>query len=218
MKYYPVFLDLKGRTCLVVGGGVVAERKVRSLVAAGARVTVVSPSVSPGLASLAAEGSIVHKKNIFVEADLDGAFLAVAATDDRGLNERITEACRGRGILVNSVTSPAGSSFIVPSVVERGDLLIALSTSGASPALARRMRERLEKEFGPEYADLLDALGRLRKELPKRILDEATRRRLYETVLDSDILTLLRQGNKEGAERLIREFADRAFEKGQGSR
>ena len=209
MRYYPVFLDLQGRACLVVGGGNVAERKVRSLLNAGASLTVVSPSLSPGLRDLAAASSFAVRNRPFDEQDLDGAFLVVAATDDHALNASLAVLCRDRGILVNAVTSPEDSTFIVPSVVEQGDLLLAVSTCGASPALARNVRERLEREFGPEYAALLDLLGRLRKRLAAAVSDEAARRRIYETVIGSDVLAYLRQGDGDGAERLVQRIVER---------
>jgi precorrin-2 dehydrogenase/sirohydrochlorin ferrochelatase len=218
VKYYPVLLDLKGLACLVVGGGAVAERKLNSLAETGAALTVVSPSLSPGLQSLSAADVFVHKCKTFEDRDLDGAFLVIAATDDHAVNEAIAAQCRKRGVLVNAATSPAASTFIVPSVVEQGGLLIAVSTCGASPALARRVREQLEREFGPEYAALLDVLGRLRKGLPDRVPDEATRRRIYETVVGSDILALLRQGDGDGAEEMIRKIVEREISRPAGPR
>jgi len=213
MKYYPVVLDLAGRVCLVAGGGAVAERKVRALLDAGAEVTVVSPSLTAGLRDRAAAGTLVHRSKLLEERDLEGAFLVIAATDDDAVNDNIAGHCRKRGVLVNVATSPAASSFLVPSVVERGDLLIAVSTSGASPALARQVRMRLEREFGPEYAALLEALARLRQRLPASVADEATRRGIYEAVVDSDALVLLQNGDHAGAERTIQSIVERMARK-----
>ncbi len=209
MKYYPVFLDLKGKACLVAGGGTVAERKVRSLLDAGADLTVVSPSLTEGLRELVAARACVYRNRKFASADLEGMFLAVAATGDGAVNESIAAECKRRSVLVNAVTDPSAGTFIVPSVVAQGDLLIAISTCGSSPALAKRVRLRLEREYGSEYAALLDTLAHLRASLPRTVADEQARRRIYEEVVDSNILALLRQGDQEGAERLVRMIVDR---------
>ncbi|MDH4163175.1 MAG: bifunctional precorrin-2 dehydrogenase/sirohydrochlorin ferrochelatase [Nitrospirota bacterium] len=216
MKYYPLALDIKGRACVVAGGGAVAERKVLSLISAGASVTVVSPALTGTLRALTAEGRISWLERAVAESDLEKAFLVIAATDDGAVNERMAQLCRDRGILVNVVTSPAASSFLVPSVVEQGDLLIAISTSGNSPALARKVRERLEQEFGPEYAALLEELARLRKELMAEVGDERVRRKVLESVVDSDVLALLKKGEAKAAGKRIREIVAR--ETGYGAR
>ena len=165
MKYYPVLLDLDGKLCVVVGGGGVAERKVRNLLQAGARVRVISPQLTFSLTRFKEKGKIIHRQRSFRSADLHGTFLAIAATDDRRVNERVFEQALRQKIPVNVVDDPAHSSFIVPSLVQRGDLLIAVSTSGQSPALARALRQKLQKEFGPEYIFLLKLLGAVRKKV-----------------------------------------------------
>ena len=206
MNYYPAFLDLRGRPCLLIGGGTVAERKAASLIDAGASLTVVSPSLTPSLQELASRNSIRHRQKHFDESDLAGVFLTIAATDDPEVNRAAAAACRSRGILANVATEPEAGSFIVPSVVERGDLLIAVSTSGASPALARKVRADLERMYGPEYGVLLEKMAVLRQRLLREVPDEAVRREAFRAIVDSDVLDLLREGAGDRADRRIAEI------------
>jgi precorrin-2 dehydrogenase/sirohydrochlorin ferrochelatase len=145
VKYYPVFLVLRERPCLIIGGGEVAERKTLSLLEAGADVTVVSPTLSPKLAELARTQKVRHLPRTFEEHDLAGIFLVIAATDSPEINASVARLCRKKHVLVNVAAPPEESSFIVPSVVERGDLVIAISTSGDSPGLSKRIRRELEE-------------------------------------------------------------------------
>ncbi|HYS15429.1 MAG TPA: bifunctional precorrin-2 dehydrogenase/sirohydrochlorin ferrochelatase [Candidatus Binatia bacterium] len=161
--YFPAFLDLRGRRCLVVGGGAVGERKVRALLECGARVTVVSPAVTPGLAALVASGRIVNRARSFRGSDLRGCALAVATTGDPFVDAAVAEMARRWRVLVNVVDRPEQCDFILPSVLRRGELQIAVSTGGRSPALAREIRRRLEKLFGPEYAELIARVGHERR-------------------------------------------------------
>ena len=206
MKYYPAFLDLRDRPCLVVGGGQVAERKAVSLFDAGAELTVVSPALTPALQELADKGKITYRKKNFDEHDLTGMFLAVSATDDDAVNEAVARDCRKRGILVNVATAPDEGTFIVPSVVERGDLLIAISTCGDSPALARKIREDLERSFGPEYGVFLEKMAMLRRRLLHDVPDEKVRRKVYQAVVDSDVLYLLKAGQVHEADHRLAEI------------
>jgi precorrin-2 dehydrogenase/sirohydrochlorin ferrochelatase len=206
MNYYPAFLDLRGRSCLLVGGGAVAARKIAALIDAGAVVTVVSPSLDPSLDELLRSGRIAHRQKRFDESDLAGMVLAIAATDDPAVNEAVAAACRQRGILVNTATSPEAGTFIVPSLVARGDLLIAVSTCGSSPALSRKVREELERSYGPEYGALLERLSVLRQRLLREVPDEAARREAFRAVVDSDVLGMLREGAVDRADRRIGEI------------
>lgn len=208
MRYYPAFLDLRGRFCLVIGGGAVAERKALSLLEAGAAVAVVSPSLTPKLYELAGSGRITHRKKPFEEQDLAGAFLVIAATDSAEVNTAVASLCKKKNILVNSAVPPEESSFIVPSVVGRGDLLIAISTSGASPALSRKVRQELEKTYGPEYELFLNKLSAVRKRVLNEVADEAVRREIFRKIVDSDALELLRQGKVQAAENRMDEIAE----------
>jgi precorrin-2 dehydrogenase/sirohydrochlorin ferrochelatase len=151
---YPIFLDLSGRRCVVVGGGEVANRKARKLLQARAEVVVISPEVRPELESVAAE---VHRRP-YEEGDLEGAYLAFAATDAREVNAAVAAEAKGRGIPVNVADSPSEGDFALPSVLRRGRLQVAVSTGGASPALARRIRGELEELFGPEWAGVVEEL------------------------------------------------------------
>ncbi|MHB8845397.1 MAG: precorrin-2 dehydrogenase/sirohydrochlorin ferrochelatase family protein [Nitrospirota bacterium] len=205
MKYYPVFLDVRGRRCTVVGGGQVAERKAVSLFDAGADLAVISPSLTPALAELAGKGKITHHSKQFDETDLAGAYLVIAATNDAAVNEAVARACRKAGILVNAATSPDEGTFVVPSVVERGDLLIAISTCGDSPALARKVREDLERSYGPEYGVFLEKMALLRRRLLHGVSEEM-RRKIYQAVVDSDVLYLLKAGQAHEADHRIAEI------------
>lgn len=192
MKFYPVFLVLRDRSCLVAGGGDVAERKALSLLEAGADVTVVSPALGAKLAGLARSGKIRHLSRDFQEHDLTGMFLAVAATDSPTVNADVGRLCRKKHILVNVAAPPEEGSFIVPSVVERGDLVIAVSTGGDSPGLAKRIRRELEERYGEEYEWFLARMAALRKRLMDEVADENLRREIVNAVLESDVLYLLK--------------------------
>jgi len=192
MSYYPIVLKLEGRPCLVVGGGVVAERKVSSLLEAGARVRVVAPRFTPGLEAMGREGVVELVPREYQARDLEGAALVISAASRREVNTQVAREAGERGVLVNVVDSPRECSFIVPSVVRRGGLILAISTSGLSPALARHLREKLEEEFGEEFGPLLELLAELRPRAQGRTL-EALRQSLVPA------LELLRQGKKKEA-------------------
>jgi len=207
--YYPISLDLSGRRCLVVGGGAVAARKVAALLEAGAAVTLVAPETVQEIQALIAAGRVTHIRRAFVPSDLDGCRVAVAATDEAMVNRAVSEAARERNVLVNVVDDAGLSDYIVPAVVRRGSLCIAVTTDGHSPLLARRVRERLEKEFGPEYGQFLDWLGEARETIKQEEPVQARRRAILERLVDSGILDLLREGRVAEArgrfERLLRE-------------
>jgi precorrin-2 dehydrogenase/sirohydrochlorin ferrochelatase len=206
MRYYPVFLDVRGRRCIVVGGGQVAERKALALFDAGADLDLVSPELTPILRELAHKGKITHHPRHFDEQDVAGAYLVIAATNDAAVNEAVARASRKAGILVNAATSPDEGTFVVPSVVERGDLLIAISTCGDSPALARKVREDLERSYGPEYGVFLEKMAMLRRRMLQEVADEDVRRKIYQAVVDSDVLYLLKAGQAHEADNRIAEI------------
>lgn len=206
MRYYPVLLDVRGRPCLVAGGGAVGERKTGALLDAGAELTVVSPSLTAGLESLVHRNRISHRRRTFEERDVSGMYLVIAATDDPAANGAIARFCRRNGILVNSARPPEESSFIVPSVVGRGDLLLAVSTCGNSPALSRKVRQELERTYGPEYGLFLEKMGLLRSGLLRDVPDETIRRRVFQAIVDSDVLSLLKAGGEHEADRRIAEI------------
>ena len=165
MALFPLFVELEGRPCVVLGGGAVAERKVESLLAAGAVVTVVSPALSPALAPLAAAGRIAHVARSYAEGDLAGAALAFAATDDGGVNAAVALEGRARGVWVNAADDPAHCDAILPAVVRRGAVTVAVSTGGASPALARAVRQRIEAALPDAYGPLAEVAADARREL-----------------------------------------------------
>lgn len=201
-RYYPMLLDLTGRHCLVVGGGNVAERKVNTLLQSGAAVTVVSPECTEHLSRLAEDGHITWHRRSFSATDIGDAFLIIAATSDTTVNKAVYGAASDAGRPVNVVDSPELCNFIVPSVVERGDLLVAVSTSGASPALAKKVRLELEAMFGEEYTLFLEILAGLRKRALEEIPEEGMRQELFRRLVNSEMLSLLREGRREEAERL----------------
>ena len=161
--YFAAFLDLRNRRCLVVGGGPVGERKVRSLLECGAGVVLVSPTLTAELARLVSTGRVVHHARTFRRADVRGCMVAVAATGCAATDRAVAAAARQARVLVNAVDRPAACDFILPSVLRRGELQIAVSSGGRSPALAREIRRRLEALFGPEYAELVERTGQARR-------------------------------------------------------
>jgi precorrin-2 dehydrogenase/sirohydrochlorin ferrochelatase len=207
MKYYPVFLDVRERPCVVFGGGRVAERKTLSLIEAGANVTVVSPSLTNKLQDLSSSGKITCLTKTFDEEDVAGAMLVIAATGSPEVNAEIGRLCRSKQVLVNVVAPPDESSFIVPSVVDRGALLIAISTSGVSPALSKRIRMELEQEFGPEYDLFLQRMSILRSRLMDQMKDEAERGSIFQAIANSEVIDLLRQGKLHEADHRIAELS-----------
>lgn len=201
MKGYPIVLvHLDRARCLVVGGGVVAARKVAGLQAVDARITVISPDLCPDLQDLATRGEIDIVRRAYQEGDLEGAFLVIAATDDPVVNQQIWEEAQARNILVNVVDNPDCCTFIAPAVARRGSLTLAISTAGRSPALARHLRQRLEQEFGPPYGPFVELLGELRA----RTLAELPLPRhqaFWDQIFRSDVLDLLASGDDAGARR-----------------
>jgi precorrin-2 dehydrogenase / sirohydrochlorin ferrochelatase len=198
VSYYPVFLNLTGKKCVVAGGGQVALRKVQSLLGSGASIEVIGSRICPGLAPLAAKGLLEIRRQKYDEGDIDGAYAVIAATGDRKLNRSIASEARRKKVLVNVVDDPVNCDFIMPSIMRRGDIAIAISTGGKSPALARKLRARLEKEFGEEYEEVARLIGQVRQELK----DESRKIKAdkWQQAIDLDALAgLVRKGLKEEA-------------------
>ena len=166
--HYPIFLDLADRPCLVVGGGPVAETKVRGLLAAGARVIVVSPTLTPALAALAADGHLAHRAREYVLGDLAGAALAFAATGDRTVSRAVRSEGRTLGVWVNAADDAEHCDFLLPAVLRRGSLAVAVSSDGASPALTRAVRDELERYFPADFAAFVEVVAEVRRELRER--------------------------------------------------
>lgn len=195
---YPLSLNLRSQLCVVIGGGKVAERKALSLLEAGAQVRLISPQLTDTLHELAAAQQIDWLPRCFEPGDLADALLVFAATDSAAVNKAVAdEAAASAGTLVNVADAPELCSFHVPAVVRQGDLSIAVSTNGKSPALAARIRKELEANYGPEYAALLDLLGRVREHTLAGTADGAARRNLFENLLHADILDWIRKGQWE---------------------
>lgn len=202
---YPVFLDLNDKRCLVVGGGEVAERKVQALLDTGARVRVISPVLTNYLSEAVQSGQIEAITRSYSRGDIAGAFLVISATDDEIQNRQVAEDCLRENILVNVVDDPGQCSFIVPAVVRRGSLAIAVSTDGKSPLLSRRIREKLAEQFGWEYADYVEILGELRRRIIAEVADISRRRQLFADLVDSDILELMKNGETQKVKERIKD-------------
>jgi precorrin-2 dehydrogenase/sirohydrochlorin ferrochelatase len=194
-KFYPMMVDVEGKRCLVVGGGTVAERKVTRLVESGADIAVVSPTVTARLTTLATAGRVRLRRRPVRPSDLSGAFLVVVATDDPHVNREVAERVRSAGGLVNVADDPEACSFLVPSVIRRGDLTIAISTGGSSPALAKKLRQRLEQTIGPEYEAFVAVLRVLRERARQAIADPAERQAIYRRAIESDLFEEVARGD-----------------------
>jgi precorrin-2 dehydrogenase len=194
MAYHPIFLNIDGKPCVVIGGGVVAERKISSLLDGGAKVTVITPEVTPGIDELFRSRRITLYRRLYEDGDLKGHLIAYSATNRRGINRAVQGEARREGVLLNVVDDPGLCDFITPALVQRGALLLAVSTSGKSPAMARRVREQLEALFGEEYAPFLELIGAIRMKLLKKRGDSVIFNRMYERLIDSPLLEWLREG------------------------
>ena len=203
MSLFPIFVKLKGRLVVVIGGGKVAEEKIPGILSAGARIRLVSPAVTPQIAEWVRFGKIQWLPKEFASADLDGAFLTVAATSARGVNSAVFREADGRGILCNAVDDIKNCHFYYGSIVQRGDLQIAISTNGKSPALAQRLRTELEAQFVPEYEAWVQWLGAARDALrssgvdaesTKQLLHELAGRHMFEEFLRQSQRHARRQG------------------------
>ena len=203
---YPATLLLSGRPCLVIGGGRIAERKINSLLHAAAAVRVVTREATPAVADLAATGAIALRLGEYSDADLDGVFLVIVATNNADLNQRVSAECRRRGLLVNVVDQPHLCNFYVPALLERGPVSLAISTGGASPALAKHLRVVLEAVVGEEYGELSELMAGLRGEMFDRYDEQADRAAAWQRLLDSDVLELLRRGERAQAQERAREL------------
>ncbi len=199
-KLFPLFLKLSARSCLVVGAGAVAESKIASLLEASARVRVVAPEATPQVRSWAQSNTVEWRQRAFEPGDLDGMFSVVAATSSVELHERIFAEATRRGVLCNIVDVPTLCDFYYPSVVQRGPLQIAISTSGLSPALAQRLRKQLEEQFGPEYEEWLMQLGKAREKLHSAKMDPEERKRLlHQDASEEAFEAFLRRGRAKSS-------------------
>jgi len=203
MGYIPIFFDVTGRPCIVIGGGEVAARKVESLIEAGARVTVVSPRLSPPLQAAVARGLVTHIARDYAPGDIKGCVLAYAATDDPKLHRELAAEARTLGIPINVADVPELCSFIAPAVVKRGALQIAISTSGASPAFAARIRRELDDRFGAEYALTLDLMRAARRRLHADEIAPVERMRRLTELANSALPDAIAAGDVAAVERIL---------------
>lgn len=189
---YPLCLNISGRLCVVIGGGLVAERKVRGLLHAGGLVRVVSPVVTSGLAELVEQHAIDWRQKTYSRTDLDGALLVFAATDNTGVQQAVRHDARADGLLVNIADAPQACDFQVPAVVRRGELILSVATNGTSPAVAAMVRRRVEREFGDEYGLLTAFAGLIREQLLAEGRESEEIKFLFEKILCDDIVVWLR--------------------------
>ncbi len=197
MGYYPIFVEMKDRPCVVVGGGVVAERKVETLLNAGAAVTVISPSLTGPLQSRVAAGNVRTIGREYLPGDLIGYEMAFVATDDKKVNPVVAQEARERGVWINAADDPSHCDFILPSVLQRGDLVVAVATGGSSPALSRAIREELESYFTKDYAELTEVAAEVRRELSQRSVSPGAK--AWRQALGKGFRQLIAEGKREQA-------------------
>lgn len=210
--YYPVYIQLHDQPCVVIGGGKIAEGKVDGLLAAEARVTVISPNLTPRLHELAEQNQITYISRTYQPGDLTGAFLVISATDQAEINHQVWEEASSNRQLVNVVDDTPHCNFIAPAILRKGDLTIAISTAGKAPALAVRLKEQFQKEIGPEYERFLELAGQLREPLARHIPDFERRKSLWYELVDSEVLDLLARGEEARAIQKISEVVEFHFE------
>lgn len=206
-SYYPLFVNLRGKKVVVVGGGKVAERKILSLLKACADVTVISPRITKKIENERCKGNLKLINRQYRKGDLDNAFLVIAATDCPVTNEK---ASKDAPCLLNVVDTPRLCNFIVPSTVNRGPLTIAVSTGGVSPALSRSIRRELEKEFGSEFAHYLESLRKIRAEAVEVIRDKRKRSRFLKALASDKLLEMLKEKGFKETKRMAEDLFKRA--------
>ena len=210
--YYPVYIELREQPCVVIGGGKIAEGKVEGLLAAQANVTVISPDLTARLRGLLEEKQITYLARTYQPGDLTGAFMVICATDQAEINYQVWQEATSNRQLVNVVDDTPRCNFIAPSILRKGDLTIAISTSGKAPALAVRLKERLQHELGPEYERFLELAGELREPLARQVPDFETRKALWYEIVDSEILEVLARGDESAAREIISRVVGFEFE------
>ncbi len=210
MKYYPVFMDIKDKSCLVVGGGSVGLRKAATLQKCGAKVKVISRQFSNKFNNIQTV-SINFKKKEYEKKDIKGMFFIFAATDNHDLNQTIKNDAARLNILCNIADSPDQSDFILPSIVDRGDLVLAVSTSGSSPAMAKKIRQELEHFFGPEYAQFLTLMGNIRKKILLSDHSPDNNRQVFHTLIDKGVLELIKNNDEKEIDSILRDVVGAKF-------
>jgi len=201
--YYPIYLDIEDRDVVIIGGGNVCARKAETMMKYGARVTVVSPELTDEIEEWAREGKLAIRRKRYEESDVAGANIVIASTDDQGVNEQIAADCRRLRIPVNVVDVTPLCEFIVPAIIEKGSVQIAISTGGRSPALARTLKEDLQRLVGPEYAEVNDLLGTLRDDAKRVLPTDIDRKKFFDGIIARGILEMLREGRRVEAREAI---------------
>jgi precorrin-2 dehydrogenase/sirohydrochlorin ferrochelatase len=209
LKYYPIFLDIRDKKCVIVGGGEVAARKAERLLDCGAKVFVISSKLSPVLAALKEKNIICHIAAVYSVDLIHGAALVIGATDDEKTNAQISLDARNKSIPVNIADDPQKCDFILPSVIQRGDLAITIGTGGKSPALARHLREELESRYGEEYEIFLNILGNLRVKMVK---NEGIGKDWFESLLAAGILDLIREKDRDKVKTIVQKITGEEVE------
>ena len=200
-EFYPIFLNMTGRRCVVIGGGRVAGRKVEALINVGAEVTVISPRLTRSLRSWVGEGKLVHLRREFRPGDLKGFEIAFVATNNVEVNSTIAREGKNRRVWVNAADDPAHCDFILPSILRRGDLVVAVATGGTSPALSRAIREELESYFTEDYTQLAQVVSGVRRELKQRSINPSAE--AWRKALDHKLNLLIMEGNQEKAKNYL---------------
>ena len=208
--YYPIYLDIENRDVVIIGGGNVCARKAETMMKYGARVTIVSPEFTGEIEQWAADGKLVTRRKQYEESDLSGATIVIASTDNQVVNEKIAADCRRRRIPVNVVDVTPLCEFIVPAIIESGSIQIAVSTGGKSPALARTLKEDLQRLVGPEYAEVNDLLGTLRDGAKAVLPTDMDRKQFFDGILARGILEMLRTGRRHEAYEAVRAACEEA--------
>ncbi|PYQ29218.1 MAG: siroheme synthase [Acidobacteria bacterium] len=194
--YYPIYLDIEDHAVLIIGGGNVCARKAETMMKYGARVTIVSPEFTGEIEAWARDGQLALKRKRYDASDLEGATIVIASTDDTSVNEQIAADCRARRIPVNVVDVTPLCEFIVPAIIDKGSVHIAISTGGKSPALARTLKEDLQRLIGPEYAEVNDLLGTLRDSAKRVLPTDVDRKHFFDGIIARGILEMLREGRR----------------------
>ncbi len=197
--YYPIYLDIEGRNVLIIGGGSVCTRKAETMMNYGAKVTVVSPKFTDEIEQWAREGRLQVRRKLYESSDLDGANIVIASTDHQSVNEQIAADCRARRIPVNVVDVTHLCEFIVPAIIDKNGIQIAISTGGKSPALGRTLKEDLQRSIGPEYSEVNDLLGSLRTSAKAVLPTDVDRKRFFDGIIARGVLDLLREGRAHEA-------------------
>ncbi len=201
--YYPIYIDIEDRLVVIVGGGNVCARKAETVLGYGARVTIVAPELTDEIEAWAAEGRVAVRRKEYEEDDLDGASMVIASTDSPCINGRVARDCRRRKIPVNVVDVTHLCEFIVPAIIQKGSIQIAVSTGGKSPALGRTLKEDLQRLVGPEYTEVNDVLGTLRPGAKSVLPTDVDRKRFFDGILASGVLEMLREGRRREAYQTI---------------